>query len=129
MSEKTYTVRKALTAKEIADLVTTAVEGGISYWAQGFKPISNEHAFTERPWYACPKLYSGDFVIRVTELEESTANAGVDHDLTPEKMQTALDHLAEKYPHVMADIVNENYDAGDADCFIQAAIFGSIVYG
>lgn len=127
---KTFDATISLTAEKISDQVVTAVEGGIAYWASGFylDHPSRENLF-EKPWYADPKLYEGDFKIRVVQQEEHIAGAGVEVFLTPDSIRTGLKVMAEKYGSHFADMIQENGDATTADVFLQCCVFGDLIYG
>lgn len=131
MSEtQPFTARTPITAQQIADQFSTAVEGGISYWASGFNLVEPERkTLKEKPWYADPKLYEGEFRIRIIQQEEHLAGAGLEFFLTRETVQSGLDVLATKYGHHISDIVGESGDADTADAFVQCCLFGDIVYG
>lgn len=126
----TFDTTISLSAEKISDQVVTAVEGGIAYWSTGFYLVQPSRAdLTEKPWYADPKLYEGDFKIRVVQEEEHKAGAGRDVFLTPDSVRTGLKVMAEKYGSHFADMVQENGDATTADVFLQCCVFGDLIYG
>lgn len=49
--------------------------------------------------------------------------------LTLKSISKALNTLKKDTPEVYDDIVNENWDAEDCDCFFQTAIFGEMIFG
>lgn len=51
------------------------------------------------------------------------------HELTGEKIRAALKIIAEKYPHHLSSITEDNADCETGDVIIQCALFGEIVYG
>jgi hypothetical protein len=127
-----FTVKTTISAEKIADQVVSAFEGGITYWAAKARPVPEVDAMDDGerdPWYARPKLYEGDFKIRIVQHEEHTAGAGTDVFMTPESVQKGLDLMAEKYPEHFNDMVTENGDAITADVFIQCCALGELVYG
>lgn len=119
-----------LTPKQVADTICTAVEGGISYWARGFHLVSpDEGALKERPWYASAALYDGPFTIKVVQVDEHKEGAGCDVFLTPDSIRRGLAWLAANKPERIGEIIGETGDACTADDFIQACVFGELIYG
>lgn len=51
------------------------------------------------------------------------------YTLTGEKLRQGLQLLADKWPHHMADVLEENADAITGDVIIQCALFNDIIYG
>jgi hypothetical protein len=105
-----------------SDILTTAVEGGSSYWAIGRKCVRNaERSVT---------------YIEVADAEDSprewhpvsleTVRAGIQRLLSRDVEYGNRDGL---FADLMMDELGVRTDAGDADCVVQAGIFGKIVYG
>lgn len=86
----------------IEDVVITALEQGIGYWADGVTIV--------------PYDFSGSFVVSGHDFEfpEDT------FQFTREDLETAM-----RTSHIDWD----NYDCEDADYVFQMAAFGEIVYG
>lgn len=118
--EYTYTMTRVLSSQDVADLIVTAFEGGINYWCGGTNLVKGENV--EQPWYSCPKFYEKDFEI---VLDDAEGDDGP-WKLTPDAIRRGID----KMPLELAQaIFDEEYDANDADTFIQLCLFGEIVYG
>jgi hypothetical protein len=49
--------------------------------------------------------------------------------LTLDSIKKGLKLMGKQYPKHFINIVTENYDADDADIFLQLAVMGSVVYG
>lgn len=118
--EYTRVVVMTITPEQIADLIITAFEGGISYWCGSADLIKGET--TERPWYSDPKLYEQDFQVRMTDVEDDT----IVWTLGPADLRQGIEKLPEA---VLDRILRSDYDADDADTFIQLCLFGELVYG
>lgn len=122
-----------VTAEDISDLMVTALEGGIGYWAQ-LDNSGDEWKKANRPEGECISetagrlLLEGKTVRLIDEEEEET------HELTLDKL---LKGIAKWFMDG-----NDNYgviaageldmcqcDSDCADGIIQTAIFGEIVYG
>lgn len=123
-----YTVCADLKPQDIADLVTTAFEGGVNYWLPRADLVHRTGQQAEEPWYADPTLYEGEFQMRLVE----DCGEGDDpevHFLTQAGIQFGLSVMATKYRKFLADILTENYDAETADVFLQCCLFQEIRYG
>lgn len=118
---QTYTVTftTTLPTEILADLMVTAFEGGISYWCAWAELVRG--TTIERPWYSDPKLYEQDFEIKLHDAEEPDT-----WTLTPDAIKRGLSLLDTE---TLLRITEENYDADDADTFIQKCLFGEVVYG
>lgn len=108
---KVYEIKtiQRVTAEEIDDVVTTALEGGITYWC--------DQATTDVDLgdnYLSEMLAKGA-TIKLHDSEEDKW-----HDLTIDKLIKAMEEIRFSF---------EDYDAGDADQLIQQAIFGKVIYG
>jgi hypothetical protein len=133
----------------MADLLTTAWEGGSNYWvevAEYLPPagmtMDQLHAMAweatpddeKRFWktsegvplYAIlpylPPSVGWKIVFRPVEEVE------VGH-LTPKSMREALHKLTKLNPHVAQRIMKGDYDALDADAWLQVGVFGKAIFG
>jgi hypothetical protein len=113
-----------LTAQQVADQIVTALEGGSNYWLGRFLPKKGKELAVERPWYACPNVWAGDYEIEILADEDSKT-----YSFTPDKLKTGLEWLAKNHPDRITEIVEETGDAETADVFLQACVLGEIVYG
>lgn len=121
-------VEHRLDEQLIKDLMSTAMESGIGYWAkfEGYTLASG--------------VKRGDFKYQhempFTEgcILEFTIREGVDKDdgwyqLDRTAMEGGLQTMANKYPEHMKNLLNDSWDAETADVFVQCSLFGEIVYG
>ena len=93
------------------DIFTTAIEGGINYWAS---LVMVDH--DEDNWYA-----------RVLDRDAET---GFLHVIDKATIREGIRNLAKsEYTHHLDDLVEDNMDATTADVIVQMALFGDIVYG
>lgn len=112
---KTYdlTSTRKVTSEQIDDVMVTALEGGITYWADEARVKKGHEPKTETQ-YASETLTHGGV------LEIHDAEDGVWLTLT---LECLLKALADQHFDF------DNYDAYDADAAVQQAIFGEVVYG
>ncbi len=136
-----FSVEHTLTEGDILDVLTTAIEGGIGYWAcldnacQDWKDARiqwiNEHKSEENPDpipcycdVAYQVMKNGKAVILIDEEE------GVEQQLTFEKFLAGCAKYCSwrgKDIHKMME--ESEFDAEDADGIIQFALFGEWIYG
>jgi hypothetical protein len=116
-----------LSDKEVVNIYTTALEGGIGYWA-----IADEYK-----WQYLYEDWENDIVHPLEPdqvlvvLSDTEDDDFKDEQLTPAKIRAGVKLLIEKYPH-MYQIINDNefhVDADGADAVVQLGLFGEIVYG
>lgn len=106
-----------ITDENIDDIMCDALEGGITYWCSKAEVVGEYLGE-----YASDQISRGGKLI-LHDFEEDE-----DHELTLEKFlagykQTVEDGLFDGDPD------GDEYDAAVADCIIQYAVFGEIVYG
>lgn len=134
MSKKKFTVRPVIevnfTEQDIQDIITTALEGGIGYWAclddigaSGDAPISEQ---------AADVLLTGGSLTFIDAEGDPDDPATERWTLTLEKLLNGFKLYFEEGCHVAVEdnFVDTSYiDANDADCIVQFALFGEVVYG
>lgn len=117
----TTTITYSLTAEEIEDIMVSAIEGGIGYWAQ----LDNDDDSVWRETKGMPAsqrateilLAGGEIKFIDTESDEICT-------LTLDKLFAGYVGYTEEY-----DFGWDDLDAEVADGIIQYAIFGEIQYG
>lgn len=102
------------------DQVTSAIEGGSSYWA---RIDVGKH---EPGWR---NYFTAKFTTMEISDEKAGAVQGKTYELSLDKLKTGLQILADKYPFHFSDILQEEGDATTGDVLVQCALFGDIVYG
>lgn len=107
-------VRFQITTQLLWDLMTTAVEGGINYWGSVQSTTRDDD------------LNVLNF--SVVDLESAEDGESEIYTVDAVKMLHALQALLTQYPW-RRRIVDEDYDAEDADCVVQMACFGEVMYG
>lgn len=140
-----------LSKKDMSDLLVTAWEGGSAYWVVSAQYIPPKGMSTKElrhaAWDATPDadkelwkdegrdgrwpLYSL-LPYLPPSVKWKVKFVPDDYDtsaLTPENMRQAIQTLSKKYPHIVQRIKDENYDAGDADAWLQAALFKDVIFG
>lgn len=112
---------------EVVNIYTTAMEGGIGYWA-----IANEYK-----WLYLYEDWENDIVhtlepdqvlVVLSDTEETDFK---DEELTPAKIRAGVKLLIERYPHLYQILDGDEFhvDANGADAVVQLGLFGEVVYG
>ncbi|BAQ90817.1 hypothetical protein [uncultured Mediterranean phage uvMED] len=131
-------VQIELKPDDINDILCTAFEGGVDYWCSGIvgsdgdlELINNGAVEIEYEYEHVG--YGGKLEVHV----QANNNTAMILDL--ENFQSGLQKWMDKNPNsveVHHDYRNKyttldigNIDAGDADCIVQYALFGKLVYG
>lgn len=115
----------------LADIITTAVEGGINYWAE----VTGYQWGTE---FGPGKLDGNRKFAKATVRDAEADDAA--KELTTDKIATAVGKVCRGEVKLRGDIVaaiaqgNAENDAGyidadAADCLVQIALLGELVYG
>lgn len=121
---------KKIGKKDIINLFVTALEGGSNYWyflpriPAGVRDIKVEldMELTEA---------IGEYVLRggsidVHDAEDEDTKLGT---VDMSSLLEAIDILKNDYKQVYENIIDEEYDADDADVFFQLAVMGEVTFG
>lgn len=124
MSEKKFTVRPeievSLSQQDIDDIMVTALDS-ICYWCREAEVIGNYHG-----------KYASDQISRGGTLRLHDAESAQTWELTLEKFLNGVKLYFEQGCHVNVEdnaIDTCDIDANDADCIVQFAVFGEVVFG
>ena len=131
----TITIQFEVPEKLARDIIITACEGGIGYWSQ-LETYDGPAIDDNKP---------GALPLRIREIEEegwdeATTTYGPWKELGVQQVVDGLAKMIQEWPDSKItqrmveaianyDSGNYDYDAGDADCVIQYAILGEVVYG
>lgn len=125
MNEKKYTVRPQidvnLSQQDIDDIMAVAMEGGICYWCRKAEVVGEYLG-----------EYASDQISRGGALILHDAESAQTWELTLEKFLNGVKLYFEQGCHVNVEdnaIDTCDIDANDADCIIQFAVFGEVVFG
>ena len=112
----------------IEDILCSAFEGGITYWAK-WANIENKK---DAKKVAC---FTSEYLTRTKLKDAKLIIWTVDDEKYPITKKSIIDALQKmdspeyKYTKALNRILNEQYDADDADIVVQTACFGEVVYG
>lgn len=142
------TIKKTLSEEEIADVITTAIEGGIGYWAclnndtkeweEAKKALQtekvekgetgNEPYYDEIIW----KMLSDGKEVEFIDVEAEDYDNPGDGEvwkLTMEKFVKGLEIYEAERGSIKKALEDGNFDAVEGDCVFQYALFGELIYG
>lgn len=107
----------------VLNLLISAREGGSNYWCR-FDECPYKEVFKvgqdRGEWRLNLPAHVSEYKYEVDELGRVLDRAAIQH---------GLDLLPTRAPKVLANILRDDCDAGDADVFLQLAILGEVVYG
>ncbi len=121
-----YTV--PITDELIEDLLCTAFEGGITYWAENISCKDREDMLKVKGW-------KHEYLTKTKKKDAVMYIHGIDGDkakITKKSIIDALQKMDDKEngcTKALGRILNETYDADDCDIVVQMACFGEVVYG
>ncbi len=119
---------RAISKTDVDDMIVTALEGGINYWAVSALPKNEDYREAEgnTDGYASGVLTCGGSLMIETEEAPFRGSNETKFELTLDKFKKGWEkHIEES----SGDFDLENYDAGDADAIVQYALFGELVFG
>lgn len=133
-----YSVPESLSVGEVIDIIATACEGGIGYWAvlwnEGKEWDEAEKRLLESgedPLYCdvfWEVLRSGGKV-KFTDAESEKPDSKGTWYMDLEKFKSGCAQYAKERGSVVKALADGAFDAIEADCLFQYALFGEIIYG
>ena len=130
MSEMNIINRRIEISDELIEhILCTAFEGGITYWAKNVSCEDREDMLKVKGWKHeyLTKTKKKDAVMYIHDMYD-----GEKHPITKKSIIKALEQMCKpenKCTKALARILDETYDADDADIAVQMACFGEVVYG
>ena len=130
------TIEHEISARRIADMMVTAIEGGVTYWCKEISLIDGIIP-TKSPWYDDEKLYEDPvfddrgmlppkLMIKVVTTEDETTF------LTLDAMKRGFELMmtfGSPKGWCWNYFIDENEDAIVADVWLQLSVYGKVVYG
>ena len=127
MNKITITVE--ISDKMIEDILCSAFEGGITYWAENVSCKDNDDMKKVGGWKHeyLTKTKKKDAIMYIHDIE-----TGERYPITKKSIIDALQKMDKpeyKYTKALNRILNGQWDADDADIVVQTACFGHVVFG
>ena len=114
----TFTVPMTLTANDVELILVTAFEGGIDYWGRTRTPEGVKY----RRRYFSEALAFDRQPVEIVDEEEDGKVHTLDADALTKGLALYIQHRG--WPEDLGNI-----DTAEADCIIQYALFGDVIYG
>lgn len=130
-------MRTPLTRAQMANLLTSAFEGGSNYWYQidGYKEPAKLGFLSDAEFAKVmnrePQVFKhadyplnpgGAVIVR-------DADEGKTFTLDLEACRRGAQVMRRSYPRHYAAVIAENDDAETGDVFLQCCLFGEVIYG
>jgi hypothetical protein len=109
---------------DLRDLLITAYEGGIDYWADTDAPDKQGEDDRRTPSERWADAILAGGTVSVRELDDTDVMPFGLFNLRPGIAKTAIE-----YPDHFQDFVKDNVDATTADVIVQMSLLGHVVYG
>jgi hypothetical protein len=129
--QKELMVMLPIAYQTMEDLFVTALEGGSNYWAylsnktcDTIRNAVSNGSFSEATWKA---IHEYDVKIPVKDVESGDELGVLTRDLIAQRMLTI--HEDKGVLGCLINILNEDFDAEDADAVFQYLLMGEIVFG
>nr|BAR34021.1 hypothetical protein [uncultured Mediterranean phage uvMED] len=113
----------------IEDILCTAFEGGITYWA-------NQLSIKDKKDAKKVKCYKHEYLTKTKKKDAVMYIHDMFDDqkysITKKSIINALERMSKPencYTKAFRRILDETYDAYDADVVVQTACFGKVIYG
>ena len=112
----------SVTQEDVDDIMCAALEGGITHWCNKVEVIGD-----------CLGKYAHEQIGREGSLMLHVRGEHMSHALTPYSFRRGLHQfIQDRYSNCAFICGNKldasMLDAGDADCIVQYALFGELVY-
>lgn len=113
--------KEGITKENLIDLFVTALEGGSNHWYY-IKTLPNNVKSAET---IGEHILNGGY-IQFFDIENTKELLG---DVDMNSLLDAIQLLKNKYPNEYENILMEEFDANDADLFLQLCVMGEVVFG
>jgi hypothetical protein len=150
----TVTIDQQVTFNRIADLLTSAFEGGSNYWIDSivrhdperfdfaaYPDLGRERGMPPQTYLCDVPLNAGgsiDFILNESFDADGTVKYTLDLERIKRGLQTFLkgegfgtekDGTVRRVPRHAASFLSESEDAETGDVFLQICLFGEVVFG
>lgn len=124
--------KREVTLELIDSLIITALEGGSNYWyLLDHTKVATPENFernSEIHYEWLDKIYQGS-TIDIFDAEDPEEKVGELNNDNIKRGLKCLEDAQNKHDNIIASILQEEYDANDADTLFQYIVMGEITYG
>ena len=128
--------------EDIINLFVDALEGGSNYWYE-IRHLPKEVRYKAKEMGESVSEAIGEYILNGGYVQFYDAEEEYDDDDYQEKYSDkgllgtvdmnsileAITIIKKDYPHVWENILDEQYDANDADVFLQLCVMGEVMFG
>ena len=114
-----------ITEQRFEDLLCSALEGGVNYWADVYTSILPSQEGDENIEFPHLAFNHPNYRIHVSDREDD----GQTYQLNLKALKKGLEIWAKDCPYHFNNFITEDDDAITADTFFQCAVFGEVIYG
>lgn len=114
----------AITAQNLEDILVTAFEGGITYWADTVHVPQNK-TNDAIPWHYASDLVAHGGSVQI--LYQNSNEQLESQTLTRPKLLKGWEMFFMQHGYNLDNLMD--FDAHDADCIVQYALFQKLVFG
>ena len=107
-------------AEDVADLLTSALEGGSNYW---YRIKAHNRVKLELKYVSEVPLHPDGFIIFTSEMDSTG------HKLDRNSIIKGIKTFKDKFPRHYSDWKMETGDASTGDVFLQCCLFDDVLYG
>lgn len=128
--------------EDIINLFVDALEGGSNYWYH-IRHLPNEVSYKAKEMGQSVSEAIGEYILKGGYVQFYDAEEEYDEDdytethsdngllgtVDMDSILEAITIIKRDYPDVWENILDEQYDANDADIFLQLCVMGDVVFG
>jgi hypothetical protein len=128
--------------EDIINLFVDALEGGSNYWYH-IRHLPNEVSYKAKEMGQSVSETIGEYILKGGYIQFYDAEEEYDEDdytethsdngllgtVDMDSILEAITIIKRDYPDVWENILDEQYDANDADIFLQLCVMGDVVFG
>ncbi len=128
--------------EDIVNLFVDALEGGSNYWYH-IRHLPNEVRYKAKEMGQSVSEAIGEYILKGGYVQFYDAEEEYDEDdytethsdngllgtVDMDSILEAITIIKRDYPDVWENILDEQYDANDADIFLQLCVMGDVVFG
>lgn len=117
----------------IVNAIITALEGGSNYWyfleeksVDAVRKVFEKGSGKSLAEKVALATLEKGIKVQVLDLEDEEEVLG---EISRNSIQSGLTKLVQEYPREYANIMEEEYDANDADVFLQLVVMNEVTFG
>jgi hypothetical protein len=119
-----------LTESDVESLLVSALEGGSRDWAMIEAKVDGKNDKANGCKYLSDYVLKGSGLVISNGTEESSDNKDfVKTVVNRQRVQVALELMAQQDPSAFNDIKSDDCDAVTGDIFLQICVLGKVIYG